>query len=270
MKKILILAFALLCAAACMSEDDASDIILFVKPSSEITATSGDKIRFEIETWTIHKSLASVEISSFDPINGSVSLFSTTELSDRYTEPYLYEVPKIDGDRMTIILSFTVRDSEGNKVSKEVSILIRNDETPLKEYTSITMYSAYSGKEDAFSLTEIKTLASSAAEDKELDIFMYADPEAEDKDTFKPEWRSTSGIQFARAKGMDYSSITKAALNVIYNNSVKGENVSMISNDDIIIAGRENTALGVFKILYKLDEAGNADDRLVFSFKPAI
>ncbi len=269
MKKILIFTFALFCLVSCMNEDDASDIILFVTPSSDVTATSGDKLMFKIETWTVNGNLKSVEIRSFDSLNGSESLFSVTGLPDRYSETYIYDVPEIDVDETTVTLSFVVTDSEGNVAEKKVKVLISNDTALLKEYSSMTLYSAFSGKEDAFSLTDFKTMKSATADEKTMDIFMYAESES-DNDAFNPEWRSKTGMKFVKANDMDYSKITRLALNVFYNNSNKGDNVSGISNDDIIIVGRENTAIGVFKIILVQDAAGASDDRLVFSFKPAL
>ncbi len=270
MRKILIFTFALLCAFSCTNEEDASDIILLVTPSGDLTASAGDKLLFEIQTWTIHERLAGVKVESFDSINGSESLFSETELSERYSGSYIYEVPEFEADQLPITLIFSVSDSEGNTQTKKINLLARNGGAQLKEYSSITLYSAYSGKADAFGLSDFQPVISSTAEEGTLDLYMYVEPELEDKDTFVPEWRSETGVMFARADNMDYSSITKSALNIFYNNSNKTENVAPISDDDIIIIGRENTAIGVVKIILVQDGQGFADDRIVFSFKSAI
>ncbi len=268
MRKILIAILAASSVLSCFSERDASDIILFVTPASDTTARSGDRILYEIETWTIHESLASVEIWSFDTENASTLLFSKDDLTDRYEGRFVYEVPEISRDEAKILLEFIVNDSEGHSRTRKIQVTIENDEELLKEMTSITMFSAFSGKADAFSMKDFKTVSSSVAEESALDIYMYAEPEA-DAEKFRPEWRSRTGLMFARANNMDYSAVTKSALNVIYNNSIKSENVPAITNDDIIIIGRENTALGVFKIILVQDSPGSSEDRMLFSFKPA-
>ena len=57
----------------CVSEKDASDVILLLDQST-YTVTEGDLVRFGIETWTINDRLDRLEISSYDRVNGKSEL----------------------------------------------------------------------------------------------------------------------------------------------------------------------------------------------------
>lgn len=259
---------SLCCMVSCFNEKDASDIVLLVTPSAT-TVAEGGNIQFGIETWSIHGSLSSIGITSFDEENGLTELHSESGLPDRYSGNYIYTAPETDRESLNVDITFHVDDVAGYSKETTVRITVNATDISLPEYSAISIYSPFSGKDDGFNIAEHSTLSSSVASEDRIDIYMYAGPES-GTDSFSPEWRTMTDIKFVRANSFDYPGATASSLSAFYRGSVKTDNVAAISNDDIIIVGRGDTALGVFKVIGVFDAAGSADDRMIVHFKSAV
>lgn len=259
---------SLCCMVSCFNEKDASDIVLLVTPSATVVAEGGN-IQFGIETWSIHGSLSSIGISSFDEDNGQSVLHTESLFQDRYSGNYIYTAPDTDRDRLPVDITFHVDDAAGYSKETTVRIYVNATDVFLPEYSAISICSPFSGRDDGFNIAEHSTLSSSVASEERIDIYMYADPES-GTDTFCPEWRTKTGVKFVRAGSYDYPGATASSLSAFYRSSVKADNVTAISNDDIIIVGRGDVALGVFRVISVYDGPGSAEDRIIVNFKSAV
>lgn len=266
MKKHILPLIATLLLGACTTEDDASEVILFVSPSS-LTAGGGETIRFEIEARTRNERIARFEIGSFDA-GGAKELFSAEPGMQSYEYTFFYQAPYFLADSTRIELTFRATDNIGQKQELHHNLtVLRSNSSPLPEKAGITLWSPHSGKPDGFSLTTAQPLLCATADDEQIDIYLYADPNTADPDLLTREWRTRTGVRFARANNFDYAAATETALRAVYANSVRHNYVRDLAIDDVILIGRETEVWGAIKIAGISDEAGAANDRYLFNIK---
>ena len=125
MKRFPVLLSAIFMAlTGCMSEKDASDVVLLVS-QSDGTAAEGETVRFGIETWTIHDRLVSLDISSYDRKTGITELDSRPLDTERYTGEYIYRAPAIESEQEVLELIFSVTDNpmKGKSAKTEYKVL---------------------------------------------------------------------------------------------------------------------------------------------------
>ena len=116
--RLSVIAAIVMMTAGCVSEKDASDVILFVEPSA-YTAVSGDAIYYDITSWTIHESLAEITFTTFDSSRGEQLVHTEQVGTKRYSGSFTYEVPSIDADSLVFDSHHKVHaaaDSRGRRV----------------------------------------------------------------------------------------------------------------------------------------------------------
>lgn len=248
-----------------MSEDDASDLVLFVAPSAA-TARSGETIYFDIEARTIHDRIDLLEIGSFDRQHGMQTLAVLEPRSRSYSDRYFYDVPNLTVDLLDIELSFRAVDDRGNVQTQNKVLTAIGDTSLLPEKSGITLYSPYSGKADGLSLRTCQPLLCAVTPEEEIDLYIPLDADA-DPDVLPRRWMTKTGMRFARANNFDYAAATKAALGAVFANSICANHVEELSIDDVILVGRETEVWGVVKIVGIFDEPGCADDCYLLNVK---
>ena len=260
MKKFLILlSSALAMMPGCMSEKDASDVILLVDPSY-VKVAEGDVVRFNIETWTLHDHMASLEISSFDQKTGEAGLESRTLDARKYTGEFLYTVPETGGEISRVEISFEATDNMGNTQSVTVYVDISGDDAAMEEAaSSVMMYSPASGKPDGFSLKTLQT---------DVDIYVREEENPDAPDQMSTSWMSGSGLLFCKmSSGVDYASITPSRLRALYEASTLSKAAVDISQGDVILVGTDTFPLGIILVTGVYDDPGTENDRYIFNIK---
>lgn len=265
LKKLRILGLALLVGTGCNTENDASDISLFVTPST-LTAECGEKIYFDIEVRTIHEYVADFTVDTFDALHGENRVFTSQPGTPSYSYRFVYTVPSFDSEGRTVQLRFTTHDNLSNSQSRTLEIEIRSGTSLLPEYSGITLYSPQSGKPDGFSLTTMQPVLSATSDPEQLDIYLEADPNLPAQ-TLPTLWRTRTDVRFSRANNFDYAAATQMSLTAVYRNSVLENYVKDLAIDDIILVGRLDQAWGVIKIVGMFDESGVANDRYLINIK---
>lgn len=269
MKKFLILLSSVLAMMpGCMSEKDASDVILLVDPSY-VKAAEGDVVRFNIETWTLHDHMASLEISSFDQKTGEAGLESRTLDARKYTGEFLYIVPETGGEISRVEISFEATDNMGNTQSVTAYVDISGDDAAIEEAaSSVMMYSPASGKPDGFSLKTLQTLYVSASESADVDIYVREEENPDAPDQMSTSWMSGSGLLFCKmSSGVDYASITPSRLRALYEASTLSKAAVDISQGDVILVGTDTFPLGIILVTGVYDDPGTENDRYIFNIK---
>lgn len=265
LKRLRILGLALLALTGCNSEDDASDIALFITPST-LTAECGEKIYFDIEIRTIHEYIADFSIETFDALHGNNRVYSDQPGTPSYSHRFVYTVPNFDSEGRTIRISFEARDNLSNSRSRTLEIEIRNGTSLLPEYSGITLYSPHSGKPDGFSLTTMQPILSATSDPEQLDLYIEADPSVSTEE-LPTIWRTQTDVRFSRANNFDYAAATQMTLTAVYLSSVRENYVRDLAIDDIILVGRLDQAWGVIKIVGIFDEPGSQNDRYLINIK---
>lgn len=268
MKRILqawILPLVLIGAAGCTSEEDASEVILLVTPSAR-QAVGGEKIYFDIETRTINGYVDRLDIDSFDAVTGQQQLLSERPAVQSYTTRYVYAAPVFAVDSVSVELTFTAADDCGYVRRSNLRIAVRNSAAPLVERSAYTLYSPESGKFDGFSLDELRPLRNEETVSGFVDLYVSPSPDSA-SETMMREWRSLTGVRFAKVNTFDYAGATRASVASLYENTRCDDFVADLAIDDIVLLGRDDRALGLLKIMAVYDEAGCENDRFVFNLK---
>ncbi|WP_418983448.1 hypothetical protein [Alistipes sp.] len=267
MKKrmLLLLALPALLGPGCTSEDDASEVTLFVT-SSQLTAGGGETIYFDIQAHTQHETIVRFEITSFDPSSGTRELFTAKPGTQSYVYRYLYQTPNVAVDSTRIELTFRATDNCNFVQEQHINLTVRNNTSLLPEKSGITLWSPRSGKPDGFSLTTVQPLLCATAAPEEIDIYLYESPD-DDPQTLPREWRTQTDVRFAKANSFDYAAATKSSLSAYYAGSQRQNYVRNLTDRDIILVGRGDEAWGAILIVKIFDEEGSADDNYLFNLK---
>lgn len=250
---------------ACTSEDDASEVTLFVTPSA-LAAGGGETIRFEIQARTRNERIERFEIGSFDA-GGARELFRTEPGTPSYLDTYYYRAPDVEKDSTRIELTFRATDNAGYVQEQHHNLTIRNNTSLLSEKAGITLWSPRSGKPDGFSLATAQPLLCATADNGQIDIYLYAAPDDTAPDVLTRDWRTRTDVRFARANNFDYAAATRSSLSAVYANSIRNNYVRDLEIDDVILVGREAEVWGAIKIAGIFDEAGAANDRYLINIK---
>lgn len=138
----------------------------------------------------------------------------------------------------------------------------------LIHYDGIVMYGARSGRPNGFSLSKAQTLLCETSDSSLIDIYDYPSIDAATTaGRLSREWRSRTGLQFARMNDFDYSGTNQLLLNNAFKASRRYTSLKDIAEGDVVLFGREDQALGVLQVLMVVDEYGNTNDRYVFNLK---
>lgn len=168
---------------------------------------------------------------------------------------------------MEVKLKLTAYSSTNESVSTTRRGMIVKIDKLLEEYSGFTMYSADSKRDNGFCISKLKTILVGVVPDSEVDIYDYADSTVQGN-RFNIEWRSLNDISFVRYNGFDYSSSTEKSIKDAYSVGVKQPFCQNIKNDDIIILGVSNDAIGVIKIVNVYSNNDVVNDRYLFNIKP--
>lgn len=262
-KKILTILLIVL-FTGCITNEDESKVTIYYKIPTE-KLYWGDKIEIQIEATTKNQYLKKFTVHSFDTQYGKITLKDT--IPDKKTLKYthIYTIPPFNKDSINIKFLFEAIDDENNIQQNSCELTVFSQSTVLSEKTGYSMYSAKSGKPDTFSLKNLQTIFYAIADSALTDIYNYDNPEILNEDMSR-EWRSRTNICFIKNNSFNYMEATDISVKSTYLNSVKQPVVKNLSNDDIILIGREK-AYGVIKIINIYDEPGSDNDRILFNLK---
>jgi hypothetical protein len=170
-------------------------------------------------------------------------------------------------DTAQLTLAFEGFASNGG-TSKMVLIYRVVGGASLISYDGIIMYGARSGRPDGFSLAKAQTIDCDTEDSSNIDMYDYYDIlSADTTGRLSREWRSRTGLQFARMNDFDFSGTNQLLLNNAFRSSRRYTSLKDISEGDVVLFGRGEDALGVLQLLMVADEAGTANDRYVFNLK---
>ena len=152
---ILILAFVVFWGSC--STDDASDIVLFVTPSS-MAAKGSDKVFYDIYAKTIHEYVATVTVTSFDSENGERQLMEETPCTMLYEKRFTYTAPDVLGDSLNVLLEFIAIDDLGHRIVQNARLRVMGAESMVEDTAGPDLCSQSPGKQYAFPFPGRKAL----------------------------------------------------------------------------------------------------------------
>lgn len=257
--------FFLLVAATLVScFTDEEDKVILLVDCSDNAPKSGQIVKFDITTFTTDNSrLSELRIKSFDAEQGSLELESLSVNVKKFEYSYLYTVPVFREKDTPLELHFSSLSENGNMQSVIMKFTISTSQL-LSERSGITLYSPSSGRPDGFSLETMQPVSTAESSAAEADIYI---PASEDQNILARALRSKTNLRFTRANNFNYSSATAFSLNETFSSSLRYNSIDDIEMNDVILFGRDDTALGVMKIVSITDEVGSNDDCIILSIK---
>lgn len=267
MKRLLLYLFSVMALVGCVSEKDASDVILLVTPSSFRTM-SGETVYYTVNAWSNNGSLREISMSTFSPEFGEVQVSAESISSESFNGKLFYEAPSIEQDSLSLEIRFIARDDVGKIQTQTYPLKVISDEHLLKELTSVSLYSPDSGKPAGFSFSAMSSVSVPASPEGTVDFYLYK-PEGVSPDLMCCEFRSMTGMLFSKVTGLDYPALTYRMLKDVYASSIKDVSVPSFGIDDVIIVGCGEDPVAAVKIMAVYDDQGYLDDRCVVNIKTA-
>ena len=249
---------------------EASDVFILATDTEGIASVqSGNRLLIRIQAVSDNYKVDRIRISSVDAEKGQLQLMDTLIGGMKRTEfYYTYTVPSyFTADTALLTLQFEAVASNGGSSKMVLKYRVVGGAS-LIPYDGIIMYGARSGRPNGFSLAKAQTLYCETADSATIDIYDYHDTlSGASSDQLSREWRSRTGLQFARLNDFDYAGTNQLLLNNAFKASRHYTSLKDIAEGDIILFGRNEEALGVLRLLIVADEAGSSNDRYVFNLK---
>lgn len=261
MKKIFYLLVLSLIFSSC-NEDDESDVVIIAKTiNPKECYNAGEQIVFKIESFANEGVVSSIDISTVTSY-GVASLLDTVIDTEKTSFLYQYNVPQFDADTSNVKFYFKAYCSTGSYSEMAKTHLVAGDiQLSPSEYT---MFASYKNEKNGFSIERNEIVDCETTDSMYIDLYDYS---IDSTQILSREWRSMTGLLFARFNDFDFENANFSSVRNAYSNSNKTSKLLDISNEDIILVGKENEALGVIKIINVFDETDNMHDRYYFVFK---
>lgn len=256
----------MLCTAC---KDEVSDVVILATDTDyNMYVQSGNRLLVRVYSFSDEYSVDRIRISSVDAEKGSLRLLDTV-IGQKRTEFYfMYTVPSYfvaDTAALQLVFEAVASNGETSKMSLNYKVV---GGASLLSYDGLILYSAASGRPDGLSLAKAQTLYCETADSASIDIYDYHDTLAADPTALSREWRSRTGLTFARLNDFDYAGTNQLLLNSAYKASKRYTSLKQIAEGDVVVFGRGEEALGVLQMLIVSDEPGSAtNDRYIFNMK---
>lgn len=259
----------MLCATAvgCEGSNNISDVVVYV-PSSQysISTKSGNIEVFNINASANKGTLSNLCITEQSSSSGLVTILDQELSGSSYSLDFQYSVPEINSQSEEVYLKIKVTNSDQSSSTIKIVVDITGSSTITIASTDITLYGAATGAYNGYSFFKEQLVSIDATDSCYIDLYDY--PNEADLNELSLEWRSMSGVVFARLSGFDFGSATTSSITTGYNIAVKLDKVTAISNEDVIFIGLDSqTPLAVIKVNNIYDNEGYLNDRYSLSMK---
>ena len=269
MKRIVVFLGLLVPVLFSCKEDPSDVFILATDAEQNAYVQSGNNLLIRVRSVSDNYLVDRIRISSIDAEKGTQLLKDTNIGGLKSAEFYFtYTVPSyFIADTSLLTLQFEAFASNGGSSKMVLKYRVVGGAS-LIPYDGIMMYGARSGRPNGFSLATAQTLYCETADSSTIDIYDYHDTlSGASSDQLSREWRSRTGLHFARLNDFDYAGTNQLLLNNAFKASRHYTSLKNIAEGDVILFGRGDEALGVLRLLMVADEAGTANDRYVFNMK---
>lgn len=261
MKKLFYLLMLSLILSSC-GEDDESDVVIIAKTiNPKECYNAGEKIIFDIESFANEGFISSININSVTSF-GITSLLDTAVDSEKTSFLYQYDVPQFDSDTVNVKFYFKAFCSTGGYSEMSKSHRAAGDiHLDPAEYT---MFASYKNEKNGFSIARNEIVDCETTDSIYIDLYDYS---VDSTKILSREWRSMTGLMFARFNDFDFENANYSSVVNAYSTSNKTSKLLNVSNEDIVLVGKGSDALGVLKIINVFDETDPMQDRYYFVFK---
>ncbi len=251
----------------CSCQQEPSTVNLFVdRADSYATVSPEQYILFHVRAYSENDFVKRITCQSFDAENGILPVFDTVV----NTKQIEFDLPVwtrtySTSENMDVKYTFTATASTGVTTTYVRHVTV-SGVVPLVPYENIILYSSCSDKANGLSLKWVTPVILQSADTTTVDVYDYHQPTT-DSTVLSREWRSMTGLKFVRYNDFNFPAATIKYLHDAYLAGNKYSSVSNLNIGDIILVGRDNTAIGVFQIQNIIDEDGFENDRYELTFK---
>lgn len=245
MKKLLFYVAVAAALCGCNSQkDEVSDVALNVYPDKGTTPTllAGEQMLYSVMLATSHDYVAQLTVSSFDPLNGTQTIFEEAFHQKEISLKVPFKAPVLNRDSVLFTLTFEARDDQGNRGQLSRNVLVLNKAIAMAEKTGIVLYDPDLDRPDALNFAEVSepfNLAQ-APDSVRADLYLHCNP-----GFAQIAFRSATNAKFLRSNSFDYASATPQGIQAVFESSVKTDNLSDIRANDIVLVGHGSQAAGV-------------------------
>lgn len=260
MKKIFYFIILSLIISSCNEKDESDAIIIAKTINPKEYYKAGETIIFEIESFANKGIINSIDINTITSY-GITSLLDTIIDNEETNFLFQYNVPQYDADTLNVQFKFKVNCSTGKSSEMTKTHYILGD--IYLNPAEYTMFASYKNEKNGFSISRNEIIDCETTDSTYIDLYDYSNDSTM---ILSREWRSMTGLQFARFNDFDFENANYSSVTNAYSNSNKMSKLLNVNNEDIILVGKEN-ALGVIKVINVFDETDPMQDRYYFIFK---
>ncbi len=269
MKRLLFFLAGLILFCNCKKEDPSRIVMLVTTNDTLTNVKPGDDILFHIHSSAVDDIVKNVTITSSDVKSGSVFLLDTLLNLKECKFDYHYIVPDYK-DTMIIELVFDAFSSTKLprssykthlKLFYADTVVVNPDPDPdpdpdppgdndtviLLPHNGLVFDGCgyYDGQRKFFNLENHMSMTGIMSDSSLMDI---VDVCGYDTIELSREWESYTGILFARFPDLDFDNVSGNDIVDIYKMAIKHTSIQNIREEDIILIGRKDTAIGVLRI----------------------
>lgn len=249
----------------CDNTDDESSIIFELTPEQPIIeANTGEIILFHISVRS-DVNLNRFNISQQDPESGISAILDSVISTTSFNYNFEYEAPIFEDSTLLYVI-FKATDEQNNTRSLTRGVKIYGGGILLAETTGHIIYSALANNLSAFNIDLLQPLSVVDNPDS-LQHFADNSIDSINGPILSRSWKSPAGLKFVRFEGFSYPEATKTMMQNSYSYGVKLTTINDIQNDDVIIIGREETALAIVLIVQVIDDDWTDNDKYLFNLK---
>lgn len=229
----------------CVEKPNLSDVVVLATPRNDSTLYTNERVRYQLQLFTINDYVDGLTVSSFDIERGRVVCLDTT-FADKLQEldyDFIYTAPLFSKEEVAVELTFMVRDNFGNTSKVLRNVLVKKHQQLIEERNGIILYAHNASLPNALLLSDVSQpfILQDAPDSLQADIWL--NPE---DTTSGITWSSQTGIKFVRHNDFNYTAATAENLQTTYLSSKRYDAIREVSPNDIIIVGRDELVEGVF------------------------
>ncbi|MDF2457258.1 MAG: hypothetical protein K0R51_3251 [Cytophagaceae bacterium] len=214
-------------------KDIQDPLLLDVNPSYLVMdVTGGANLPLTINA-SGPKNLVRFKIEAQDNTNTKVVLLdSMLSWGSKFSLLYNYTVPT-KSNNFSLVLFFTVLDSEGNTAQTTRTLNVTGTSTPPTEKTGLKLSTKYSGNSDAYDLLN-ETALMSALDAASLQDIVDVATEITPAD-ISYSWKSGNGSKFVSFNGFNYANATKETIEAAFASGTAVSQVNSLAAGSIVI-----------------------------------
>ena len=227
----------------------------------------GKNILFRITASSKNSNITNLRIKSYDNTYGSIVLVDTIFVWQEKNIEYDFNyTPQKYNDTTAVEMQYEIKteNNETKRYTAKYNVLPDNE--ILTSAEAISIYSASSQAKSGFSFSLMNSIFVNETDSALIDIYDVI-TDSTNLETLSRKWCSNTELLFGRFQDFDFDQATTTTIKEAYKLTKKDVSIVNLSNNDIIIVGRNEKAIGAIKVIDIDDEEGKENDRYLINVK---